>query len=67
MDRNHPLGISLMRYLLTVICFFSLVSFAHGAERPKIERNVCIDCHDSDLMKDEYRAIVIEWRKSWHY
>lgn len=58
-----------MRYLLTVICFFGLVSFAHGAlaERPRIEQNVCIDCHDSDLMKDEYKAIPSEWRKSWHY
>ena len=67
MDRTHPLGISLMRYLLTVICFFSLVSVAPGADRPRIERNVCIDCHDSDLMKDEYKAIPVEWRKSWHY
>jgi hypothetical protein len=70
-----------MRYLLTVICFFSLVSVAPGAwtdflqkefpktpsETPRVEQNVCIDCHASDLMKDEYKAIPAEWRKSWHY
>ena len=71
-----------MRYLLTVICFFSLVSVAPGAwtdflqkefpktpwaERPRVEQNVCIDCHTSDLIKDEYKAIPVEWRKSWHY
>jgi len=69
-----------MRYLLTVICFFGLVSFAQGAwaeqkefpktpgaEKPRIEQNVCIECHDSDLVKDEYKAIPGEWRKSWHY
>jgi hypothetical protein len=71
-----------MRYLLTVICFLSLVSVAPGAwtdflqkefpktpwaERPRVEQNVCIDCHTSDLIKDEYKAIPVEWRKSWHY
>jgi hypothetical protein len=71
-----------MRYLLTILCFFSMVSAAPGAwtdllrpnfpktpgaEKPRVERNVCLDCHDSDLMQPEYRAIVTEWRKSWHY
>jgi len=69
-----------MRYLLTVICFFGLVSFAQGAwaeqkefpktpgaEKPRIEQTVCIECHDSDLVTDDYKAIPGEWRKSWHY
>ena len=71
-----------MRYLLTVICFFSLVSVSEGAwtdllqkefpktpwaQRPRVEQNVCIDCHTSDLMKEDYRDIPAEWRKSWHY
>ena len=57
-----------MRYLLTVICFFSLVSVAPGAwtdflqkefpktpwaERPRVEQNVCIDCHTSEWIEDE--------------
>ncbi len=71
-----------MRHLLTVICFISLVSVSEGAwtdllqkefpktpwqQRPRVEQNVCIDCHTSDLMKEDYKAIPVEWRKSWHY
>ncbi len=71
-----------MRSLLTVICLLCLVSVSEGAwtellqkefpktpwaQRPRVEQNVCIDCHDSDLMKPEYKAIPAEWRKSWHY
>jgi hypothetical protein len=71
-----------MRSLLTVICLLCLVSVSEGAwtellqkefpktpwaQRPRVERTVCIDCHDSDLMKSEYKAIPAEWRKSWHY
>ena len=71
-----------MRSLLTVICLLCLVSVSEGAwtellqkefpktpwaQRPRVERTVCIDCHDSDLIKPEYKAIPAEWRKSWHY
>src|SRR5208282_2129149 len=71
-----------MRSLLTMICLLCLVSVSEGAwteflqkefpktpwaQRPRVERTVCIDCHDSDLMKPEYKAIPGEWRKSWHY
>jgi nitrate/TMAO reductase-like tetraheme cytochrome c subunit len=71
-----------MRHILTLICFISLVSVAEGAwtdllqkefpktpweERPRVEQNVCIDCHTSDLMKEDYSEIPAEWRKSWHY
>jgi hypothetical protein len=71
-----------MRYLLTLLCFFSMVSAVPGAwaapsekeppknpaaERPRVEQSVCIECHTSDIMPPEYQAIVTEWRKSWHY
>jgi len=71
-----------MRHILTLICFISLVSVAEGAwtdllqkefpktpweQRPRVEQNVCIDCHTSDLMKEDYREIPVEWRKSCHY
>ena len=76
------MGVLLMRYLLTVILLLSSVSVSAGdwseflqkefpktpwAERPRVEQNVCIDCHASDLMKEDYRGIAAEWRKSWHY
>ncbi|MCX5889322.1 MAG: multiheme c-type cytochrome, partial [Deltaproteobacteria bacterium] len=35
-------------------------------KRPRVEQNVCIDCHTSDLMKEDYREIPAAWRKSWH-
>ncbi len=71
-----------MRYLLIVISFFCLVSVSEGAwteflekeipktpwtQRPRVEQNVCIDCHTSDLMKEEYKKVPAEWRQSWHY
>ncbi len=71
-----------MKRFLTVVFFFSLVSAAAGdwseflqkefpktpwAQRPRVERNVCIDCHTSDLMREDYKEIPAEWRKSWHY
>ncbi len=71
-----------MRRLLTIICLFSLVSAAEGAwtdllqkefpktpweQRPRVEQNVCIDCHTSDLIKEDFRKIPVEWRQSWHY
>ena len=76
------MGILLMRYLLTVILVLSSVSVCAGdwseflqkefpktpwAQRPRVEQNVCIDCHTSDLMKEDYRDIPADWRKSWHY
>ena len=71
-----------MRYLLTVILVLSSVSVCAGdwseflqkefpktpwGQRPRVEQNVCIDCHTSDLMKEDYRDIPADWRKSWHY
>ena len=71
-----------MRYFLTLVFLLSLVSVSSGdwnellqkefpktpwEQRPRVERNVCIDCHTSDLMKEDYRTIPAEWRKSVHY
>jgi len=68
-----------MRYLLPLLLFFALLSPAQGAwtdvfhkeffhpEKPRVEKEVCLVCHDSDLIKPQYRAIPAEWRKSWHY
>ena len=71
-----------MRHLLTVICLLCLVSTAEGAwtdllqmefpktsweTRPAIERTVCIDCHASNLIKQQYKAIPAQWRESIHY
>jgi nitrate/TMAO reductase-like tetraheme cytochrome c subunit len=71
-----------MKHFLTVAFLFSLVSAAAAdwsellqkefpktpwEQRPRVEQNVCIDCHMSDLMKEDYREIPAEWRKSWHY
>lgn len=76
------MGVFLMKHFLTVVFLFSLVSAAAGdwseflqkefpktpwAQRPRVEQNVCIDCHVSELMKEDYREIPAEWRKSWHY
>lgn len=76
------MGVFLMKPFLTVVFLFSLVSVAAGdwseflqkefpktpwAQRPRVEQNVCIDCHVSELMKEDFREIPAEWRKSWHY
>ena len=31
------------------------------------ESDACIECHTSDIIKSEFRAIPTEWKKSWHY
>ncbi len=76
------MGIFLMRYFLTMVFLLSFASVSSGdwseflqkefpktpwAQRPRVEQNVCLDCHLSDLMKEDYREIPAEWRKSWHY
>ena len=32
----------------------------------QVEANVCIECHSSDTMKQEYRSVVDSWNASWH-
>jgi nitrate/TMAO reductase-like tetraheme cytochrome c subunit len=71
-----------MRYFFSVIVLLSLVSISEAAwrdvfekeflmapwgEGPKVEKNVCIECHASEMIKPEFREIPSEWRKSWHY
>jgi hypothetical protein len=66
-----------MRTGLAVIVFLSLLCHAPGAwgdlsrpgleTRPRVERAVCLTCHDSKMMKPAYRKIVPEWRQSIHY
>jgi len=52
-----------MRYLLA--CLLALacatVVAAQTANEP-----VCIQCHESEMMKPEFRKIPGEWRQSWH-
>jgi nitrate/TMAO reductase-like tetraheme cytochrome c subunit len=52
-----------MRYLCS---FFLVLALATAAEAAGNEP-VCIQCHDSDMMKPEFRKIPGEWRQSWHY
>jgi len=53
-----------MRYLLS--CFFILACATIGAAAQSTEP-VCIQCHDTDMMKAGLRKVPAEWRKSWHY
>jgi nitrate/TMAO reductase-like tetraheme cytochrome c subunit len=33
----------------------------------QIERNVCLQCHASEIMTPAYREIPERWKQSWHY
>jgi hypothetical protein len=52
-----------MRYLLAACFLLILASSGQAANREPI----CIQCHDSDTMKPEFRKIPEEWRLSIHY
>ncbi len=61
-----------MRYLLSVyMILIMLTAVASASSQPpadaRQEGTVCLECHDSDMMKAEFRGIPAEWRKSWHY
>jgi nitrate/TMAO reductase-like tetraheme cytochrome c subunit len=58
------MGKIFMRYLLS---FFLVLAFATGAAAAGSNEPVCIQCHDSEMMKPELRKIPGEWRQSWHY
>jgi nitrate/TMAO reductase-like tetraheme cytochrome c subunit len=51
-----------MRHLLSFIFVLALATGAAAATGEP----VCIQCHDSDMMKPEFRKIPGEWRQSWH-
>lgn len=48
-----------MRGLLVALLFLVLATPAAAA-------SVCIDCHNSDLMKPGFLKIYQEWKESWH-
>jgi len=52
-----------MRYLLAV--FLTLFVAASG-QALENQEPVCMQCHDSDMMKPAFRKIPGEWRQSWH-
>jgi len=33
---------------------------------PQVQKDICIDCHSSDMMKPETRDIPRKWETSWH-
>lgn len=43
---------------------FFLMPFA--GDMPE-EESACLGCHASDIMKDEYKGIPAQWKRSWHY
>jgi cytochrome c554/c'-like protein len=53
-----------MRYIFTVFLILALSAVVQAAENLE---TVCIQCHDSEMMKPEFRKIPAEWRQSWHY
>lgn len=44
-----------------------ILAFAAAGRAAENREPVCIQCHDSDMMKPEFRKIPAEWRQSWHY
>lgn len=71
------MGQVFMKYLLSLAAILMLSMPAAGicadepigapaAAEPALG-GVCIDCHDSDMMKPEFRKIPQEWRTSLHY
>lgn len=81
MDGIDDLGKIFMRYVLSLLTILIIPLIATGgygdgpgkeAAGPAVAGNqspggVCIDCHDSDMMKPSFRDIPREWRTSWHY
>jgi nitrate/TMAO reductase-like tetraheme cytochrome c subunit len=50
-------------------CLFALflaLAFAAAGQAAENHEPVCIQCHDSDMMKPAFRKIPGEWRQSWH-
>lgn len=81
MDWVHYLGEVFMRYLVSMLILLVLPSFAMADWKKEFEqkfltkpwvgiqvqKDVCIECHSSDMMKPEIRDIPREWEISWHY
>ncbi|HSB35100.1 MAG TPA: cytochrome C [Nitrospirota bacterium] len=58
--RKNILLLSAVSLALVLAC--ASVATAQGGNEP-----ICIQCHDSDMMKPEWRKIPAEWRTSWHF
>ena len=81
MDWVHHMGKVFMRYLVSMLIILILPSLAVAdwkkefekefLTRPwagvQVQKDVCVECHSSDMMKPEMRDIPHEWEKSWHY
>jgi formate-dependent nitrite reductase cytochrome c552 subunit len=46
---------------------FFVPSAVYGQAAGGQQQTVCLDCHDSDIMKPEFKSIPSEWRKSRHF
>jgi hypothetical protein len=53
-----------MRCLFALFLVLTLAAAGLAAEN---NDPVCIQCHDSDMMKPAFRKIPGEWRQSWHH
>jgi nitrate/TMAO reductase-like tetraheme cytochrome c subunit len=54
----------LIRY---VLAFFLALALAVAVDAAENQDPVCIQCHDSDMMKPAFRMIPAVWRQSWHH
>jgi nitrate/TMAO reductase-like tetraheme cytochrome c subunit len=52
-----------MRYLLAVLLALAFAAPGQAAEN---HEPICMQCHDSAIMKPAFRKIPGEWRQSWH-
>lgn len=71
MDSADGLGEVFMKhrlFLFIIALMLFLIPSAVSAQGDGVRQGtVCIDCHDSDVMRPELRSIPSDWRKSWHF
>ena len=70
MDSADILGEVFMRlrlfsFIIVMLFLIPYAAFAQGDGGQ--QETVCLDCHDSDIIRPELRSIPSEWRKSWHF
>jgi hypothetical protein len=66
------MGKVFMRYLLVLLIVSLTIAagppaFPQSPGEEKPQTSVCLGCHDSDMVRPEFRSIPAEWKKSWHY
>jgi nitrate/TMAO reductase-like tetraheme cytochrome c subunit len=54
-------------FMRCLLALFLALAFSATGQATENQEPVCIQCHDSDMMKPEYRKIPAEWRQSWHF